>query len=518
MSRTLFLSVPLFCLAMGPAFAADPSPERAAVAEDAIRDFMRDLLGPSVRVGDKPVRLQPNGDGYDASANFGPGEQVTARVKEGAAGVWTFEKLRYPNPVNFTVDVPSVVPNAPANHLTYDIKAADQDGAGAIDTTMATPSTSSGELRALDVTLTGADQSSTSHIGSGTANSTLRPGTAPGTVDLLGTSSLKDYSVVVAAQTPATPETPSVTVNLRLDMDGVDASTHVSGIAPGKGMALMRQTITLLATSMGRRDAAGSAPFDPKPVHDMVALLDGVATSAGMDETATKLQGVVNGFAFSVERARVGMDGQSLDGQLAMGMEFEADGLTLPALAGTPMAPLIPSKFEIHPSVSGVSTHDLLAALSAATDPARPSDAGPPPEFMALLTSPNLGAALDSFEVDLGPSVLKGTGKVTMPAPGQVAGTGRITVTEFDALTDRVKTLPEANQALPAMLFAKGIGRTEGNQLVWDISYQGSKLLVNGVDILAMAGGGSDQGPSQPAPARPARPAPGRPSPTRPNR
>jgi len=40
-------------------------------------------------------------------------------------------------------------------------------------------------------------------------------------------------------------------------------------------------------------------------------------------------------------------------------------------------------------------------------------------------------------------------------------------------------------------VFAKGIGRVVGNQVVWDITYRDNKLLVNGTNLLAMMGGGS---------------------------
>ena len=211
-----------------------------------------------------------------------------------------------------------------------------------------------------------------------------------------------------------------------------------------------------------------------------------------------------------MDRARFGLDGASPDGKLTLGMELETDGLTLPPLAGNPFAAFIPAKVEIHPVVSGINTHELLGALDAATDPSRPDDAGPPPEFMALFASPDLTAEITSMEVDIGSSVITGTGKVNQPQPGQVVGAGRLTATQFDALTDRVKAVPEAAQALPVLLFAKGIARTEGDHLVWDISYDGEKALVNGVDVLALAGGTTVSPAPDPAPTPAPAPAPNR--------
>ena len=50
------------------------------------------------------------------------------------------------------------------------------------------------------------------------------------------------------------------------------------------------------------------------------------------------------------------------------------------------------------------------------------------------------------------------------------------------------------------MLFIKGIGRNVGDKLVWDISFKDNKVLVNNVDLTAMAGGGQ---PQRDAPGRP---------------
>ena len=55
---------------------------------------------------------------------------------------------------------------------------------------------------------------------------------------------------------------------------------------------------------------------------------------------------------------------------------------------------------------------------------------------------------------------------------------------------DRVKAVPEFRGAVPALAFAKGIARTAGERLVWDLTYRDGRMLVNDVDLSAMAGGG----------------------------
>ena len=43
-------------------------------------------------------------------------------------------------------------------------------------------------------------------------------------------------------------------------------------------------------------------------------------------------------------------------------------------------------------------------------------------------------------------------------------------------------------QGIPVIIFLKGIAHTTGDHAVWQISVANQKLLVNGVDLSAMAG------------------------------
>jgi hypothetical protein len=63
-----------------------------------------------------------------------------------------------------------------------------------------------------------------------------------------------------------------------------------------------------------------------------------------------------------------------------------------------------------------------------------------------------------------------------------VRGTARITVTGFDARTDRIGEDPQLQQALPFLILARGLARNEGNALIWDIVFTPIGLTVNGVD------------------------------------
>ena len=60
---------------------------------------------------------------------------------------------------------------------------------------------------------------------------------------------------------------------------------------------------------------------------------------------------------------------------------------------------------------------------------------------------------------------------------------------------------PELAQAIPVLLMVRGLGKAEGNRLIWDLAITDEQALVNGVDVMKMAGGGSpDPAPQSPPP------------------
>ena len=78
---------------------------------------------------------------------------------------------------------------------------------------------------------------------------------------------------------------------------------------------------------------------------------------------------------------------------------------------------------------------------------------------------------------------------------GRITARARGMAREFSsAMEDAAKAsgVQEATRELreTALAFAKGIARTAGERLVWDLTYRDGRMLVNDVDLSAMAGGG----------------------------
>jgi hypothetical protein len=93
--------------------------------------------------------------------------------------------------------------------------------------------------------------------------------------------------------------------------------------------------------------------------------------------------------------------------------------------------------------------------------------------------------------LDSGPATLTGSGALAITDPATYSGQAQLRATGFDALMQKVSATPELQQAGPVLIFLKGIGKQDGDALVWNVVYQDQKLLVNGTDLSSMIPGGA---------------------------
>ena len=181
----------------------------------------------------------------------------------------------------------------------------------------------------------------------------------------------------------------------------------------------------------------------------------------------------------------MGFDATTPDGMLNARMTLGMEGLDLSELPLGPYAALVPRRLLLRPTVSGVATADLMRLAQAASVPG----AKPERELAALFGRGGVTAGLESFALDIGRTAFTGMATLRAPTPDDSTAEGQVSATGFDALIETVKAIPDLASALPALVFAKGIGRDAGDRLVWDITYRHGQVVVNGVDLAAMAGG-----------------------------
>jgi hypothetical protein len=88
----------------------------------------------------------------------------------------------------------------------------------------------------------------------------------------------------------------------------------------------------------------------------------------------------------------------------------------------------------------------------------------------------------------LGPAKIEGVGHLVALSPNSWRGNARVIASGLDELTDRARTTPELQQALPVLVMLRGLARPDGKRLVWEIASDGGSVTVNGMDLSQLGG------------------------------
>ncbi len=506
--------VPVASLAWG----ADVTPEQAQQVQSELRTWIGTVLGPTIPVPDGLIQLTPAGDHFDVAIPLGTGAavpKITATATPLGDGKWNIDKIRYPSPATFILDMPqsTVVNGTPqvvTGPVTYNLTLADQAGQILLDTTEKTPSTMNSSVHNMDLHLTGANMNSTSHLDQATSTSILRPG-QNGRVSLLSDGTAAGYQI-----TSTTPEVGEV----KLSMDKARVTMELTDVSNQRAVQLIQVLAQMGAAMNAAGNAAGNssgeqpatgpatpkAPpkLDSKQVSAMLEALADLASGASIQEQVDNLALSIAGQGGTLRQAQFGFQTTTSQGILQAHMTLGMEGLALPDLPLGDMATLIPTKVSLAPAVSGIAVADLVKIANDSQDGQDPPEA----DIAALFSHGGISAGLDSFSIDVGGSNITGLGKLLITSPDNFSGTAQIAATNLDLLQQRVAASPELAQAGPVFIFLKGIGRTAQNRMVWDVAFRDGRLLVNSQDLSAMLGMAPPppaQGGTRPAP-RPNQP------------
>lgn len=183
------------------------------------------------------------------------------------------------------------------------------------------------------------------------------------------------------------------------------------------------------------------------------------------------------------------MNGVVDEGHLREAIFFE--GLTLPTeIIPTWAHPLLPENLALDFTVQDF---DLAAVTSAALD-AVSFETGLPPEVeatlpMLALPDGGLTVTLNGTGVSNADYDLQIDGNMLIGLMGLPTGTGKVSLTGIDAITEMLGNAPEevSAGALPGLAMVRGMSTAEGDAAVWNIEgTPDGKLLVNGMDISPM--------------------------------
>lgn len=507
------------------AWAADVTPEQARAAEAALHDWVASYVGSSFKTPDRPVILTPAGDHFDAVVPFGafgqpsdqPVTQLTARVRPLDGGKWAVEGMRIQTPVTVTLQVPVPPPDgAPKDAprkttpVTYTFDMQGQDGGGTIDPALTGPVTWTASNTGLTLKVVGGPLPHDVTAGPSSSVNVVTP-TGPDTVDLSFKTTTQDYHMVPAADSPAAVEATIKRIAVALSATGLHR-TALRDLTQATFKVLAAQSSVPQSSATpppaAKSPAAPGTPpappaISPEVAATMIHALQDFAGAMSLDEEADGVAVTAMGVPVAMERAVLSINGKSVDGILQAGMTISAIGLAIQGVLPPDMAGLVPTEVTVRPVVTGIGVPEAARMLTAASEKKNPN----PADIQAMFSHGGITVGVESMTVAVAGATFGGHGAVVFTSPEAYTGTAHITATGFDNLMQKVVAIPAfQQQAMPVFALVKGMGKTVGNELVWDVAYANGAATVNGMAIPGLGG------PPPPPPAQPAQPAPRRPA------
>lgn len=485
---TLLLSVTLaapVAAQTGPSAADVQSQLRAALGP-----FGGDQAPPEKQVG-----VTQEGDHYRLSMPFLTAMGLSSKADTDIAttatarlvdGQWVIEDIKSPSPVEVTIDQPG---GGPPMHMK--ITRGDQNGQALFDPTLKRPSSLSMIVRNIATDMTGAGLKQSQKIESYTLQGAANPH-GDGLLDITQTLDATNWAIAMQAKESGPVE---VAINHGHIAGGL-TQVDTSRIAPLMAAAY-KLSQDMVAGASAAKD--GKPPsIDPTALRNLASLMSGLAQGGQLDESADDVRVVASGKRGSVDHAGLGMGANAHDGALDAFLSIAVDGLALP---DTPEAqPYLPKHLALRPTISGIDLQQLSTIARQAQDPNVDQETLGM-EALGLLTSGKLKVGIDTFALDMGDAKFRGTGTVAIlaPTPAGLDGTARVTAENFDAFMKQMQAQaahePKLAQALPALVFAKGLAQADGKTLVWNIAYKGGQLTVNGVNPMPAQPGAAPGGP-----------------------
>jgi len=466
------------------------TPAQQAALEAQLRSWYT-LGDPAFAAASTQVQVAPAGDHFDVvapvrlrGASIGD-LQIAAAARPGENGKWSFTGVRTAVPFKLAVQVPAP-PTAAGKRaapvrqtVLYTVDAASQDGTIEYDPSFATPSSWTSAIRNMTIRTSGTGLEQTSEIAAVDGTTTLTP-TRDNQVDLVTNGTFTGYRL----DSKALADTPAIAASI----GKASVTASLTGLNRDKAASLV--AVLGRVGKLAEAAPAGQPPaLPPALVAELTTALQGLASRMVVSESFDSLKLDLGGMAFSLAQVRMGLDSRSEQGLFRAVMDLGAQGLAIPDLGLGELEALIPRNVSLRPYVSGLPVEDLSRIMAALADKRDPA----PADMAALFSHGGVVTGLESLAIDLGPTSFAGDGKLTMTGPHELAGTARLTADNFDALIQTLGAIPIAAQAMPVAIFLKGIGRNDGGKLVWDLTYTGGKVLVNAIDLSALAGGPTPQ-------------------------
>ncbi len=474
---------------------APPSPAGAATLQSQIEARLQEALGDKAKLPSQAAQVSPESDHYDLRVLVAPfikgltptDAAFTAKLLPGSDGGWTVDDAQFPPEFEITTAEAAPAPGqtppgsaAPPRSATYQVKLGTQDEHETLDANGIALS-NSGSIASVDIVKTGGLGASLTHLGRISNQYSLHPST-PDHYDAVVDIAADGYAVQSVDANNLRSEITANRLHVAGTMSGVSfaAARRISADFAG-GPALIVPPQGSLPT-----------PAETARLRQLLIASEGLLTGAQIVEEAEGLKFDFSGHRGGLGKIAISFGGQAPQDMLTASVGISLEGLTLDELPPV-FAAYVPSRISLRPTASNLSVADLtklaLDALSpnAPIDPATGKPAPPVADYQALFSHGGIQVGFDQLAIDLPGTQVSGTGSFTLTGPQTVSGAAQITAHGLDDLITRLQADPAAARAAPVIILLKGIAKTTPDGALWQITMQDNKVLVNGLDLAAMA-------------------------------
>lgn len=500
------ISSPALCrLLFGSILAAWAGSRPALASERPPQEMLQQWLGrlTGAPVDNLPVEITPDGERYlltiplrDAvSPPKGNGQpvsvaRITAALRPDGPDVWRMDGLRFPEHFSASVMVPTPDGGPPVLAAVL-IDVGSHHGSGRLDTSLRTASTLDVEARDARMEQRAAAQHVISKFDVLTLSASLSPAES-GQVDLAEASAAEGLSTQINA-----PDQPLTSFAARR----INVAAKFQGIDPARaGAAITSLTQFNSGLTAGEATSAALAgkltPDQRRRLHGVIETFVGLAEAGHVDESFEDMRVRSGDSDVTIGRAAIGVDADARKDVFSASAHLDISGLVPAGLPADARA-MVPTRVSLRPSISGLAAKPLVRALLAAFDD--PDAGNAPPDLSALLADGPVSVSVNDVAIDVGGAELRGAATLVAQSPDTGEAHARIEATGLDALIRQWQSIPQLQVAIPALLLAKGLARTEGGKLIWDIQAGQSGVTVNRVNPL----GGLLALPKPSSPAKP---------------
>ncbi len=469
----LALLAPLPAMAQAP---AAPSADGAKAVADGVREWLAKQLGGIVDVAALPLRVLAEGEAYrlevpvggswfDGAVKVGDGA-VALTVKPLDGGRW--QVVGGGIPAKLTMEMKDA--SGETSRIAIGLES--QQNTGIFDPSLKTASNFVSSFTGYTTETQTKAGVQVSRIEKLVGRSEWAP-SSPGRVTVQGDSQLEGYSTITPV--PGVGE-------VKVTMGRLGGSTRIENFDVDGLGTLLRTAFELGSSAKAKGDTKGPTTAQEKAsalklVGLVFSMLDALETDYSYEDI--KVEGGAL-FSGSLRRFGMGLSAGAPDGKVDVKLRLSAEGLESPMIPPGPWVEFIPHKVSLTPRVSGVAKDALVGLLRTAIET---EGQDIEVQAMALLAANPVALGIEDLLLDVGPMRLKGTGSLEVAGIDELSGEAELRATGFDALIRRANAVPELKAAAPVLIFLKGIGKQEGTETVWSITYSDNKVLVNDTDL-----------------------------------